>query len=74
MRIPIGSLIRYMSMDDHDEYVFGIVIENLDEYNATDDRDSVRVRWADDCTATTEVVESILDPSVEWMELLSEGP
>ena len=74
MSIPIGSLIRYMSMDDHDEYVFGIVIENLDEYNAADDRDSVRVRWADDCTATTEIVESILDPSVEWMELLSEGP
>ena len=74
MSIPIGSLIRYMSMDDHNEYVFGIVIENLDEYNATDDRDSVRVRWADDCTATTEIVESILDPSVEWMEMLSEGP
>ena len=63
-----------MSMDDHDEYVFGIVIKNLDEYNATDDRDSVRVCWADDCSATTEIVESILDPSVEWMEMLSEGP
>ena len=72
MNIPVGSLIRYTSMDD-DEDIFGIVIENLDEYNATDDRDSVRVCWTDDCSSTTEIVESIRDPNVEWMELLSEG-
>ena len=72
MNIPVGSLIRY-TCTANDEDIFGIVIENLDEYNATDDRDSVRVCWADDCSSTTEIVESIRDPNVEWMELLSEG-
>ena len=75
MSISIGSLIRYESVDFHEdgEHAFGIVIDTHDHYNSTDARDSVEVYWSDDDTTTREVVDNILDCEDCSLELLSEG-
>ena len=70
MSIPIGSLIRYTSVDDVN--AFGIVTDNHDSYNNSDSRACVSVHWSDDGVTTREIVDSVLEGV--FLELISEGP
>ena len=75
MSIPIGSLIRYESTDYHEdgEHAYGIVVSTHDHYNRTDSRDSIEVYWSDDDTTTREIVDNVLDDTINFLELVSEG-
>ena len=75
MSISIGSLIRYEGIDYHEdgEHAFGIVVDTHDHYNNTDSRDSIEVYWSDDDTTTREIVDNVLDDTINFLELISEG-
>jgi len=71
MSMKIGDLIRYRNMDG--ELVYGVVCKGTHKHTFDRGyarRDAIKVAWTDDISVTTELVEHILDPEHDGLDLL----
>ena len=67
----IGSLIKYYSIDD--EIFYGIVTEYFKNHDRHSHGPVVQVHWIEDNDVTLEVVRNLLDPDVEFINIISEN-
>jgi len=69
--VKIGDLIRYWNMDS--EPVHGIITSHPFVDEELGDEKRVTVHWFDDSAPTNEEVGVLLDPAMDYMDIISES-
>ena len=71
--MKVGDLVRYWRIIDDEGCVHGVITSDsfIDEELGPEQR--VTVHWFDDADPTSEEVNVLLDPEMDYMEIISES-